>query len=93
MTNYTMPKVPPATPPVIEANASAKDARDRADLEGDSDRSGANKPASEPADEKESKRAQEIIEANEAISRGNAKDGAGEQALDAMTPGTLLPPD
>ncbi|MGB7407894.1 MAG: hypothetical protein WA908_05265 [Pontixanthobacter sp.] len=84
MTDYTTPKVPPATPPVIDEHASAKDARERADIDGDSDRPGSNDV---------SKADDEITRANRAISRGNAKDGAGEQELDSMTPETLLPPD
>ncbi len=92
MTDYETPKVPPATPPVIDGEASAKDARDKADAAGDSPHSG-----SVTADGESSERAEEIRAANHAISRGNAKhgvkDGAGEQELDSMQPETLLPPD
>lgn len=81
---YTTPKVPPATPPVVEPEASAKDARERSDVDGDSDRSGSQEPSA---------KAEDIEQANRAISRGNTKEGAGEQELDSMTPETLLPPD
>ena len=87
--DYEKPKIPPTTPPVIDEKASAEDARKKIDADGDNVESGS-RSADELAEELS---ADEIRKANEAISRGKDKDGAGEAELDSMESETLLPPD
>ncbi len=65
MTDYTTPKIPPATSPVVNRGASAKDARTKADHDGDSDHDGSRET---------NVKAEEIEAANRAISR---KSGHG----------------
>lgn len=83
--DYEQAKIPPATPPVIDPDVDPVDARELAQRDGDSD-SGGSAEASE-------KEAAERTELNERIAKRIARDGMGEQAHDAATLETLLPPD
>lgn len=85
MPDYDKPKVPPATPPVIDPNVSPVEARELAQRDGDSESSG-----SVEATEKD---AAERTELNKRLAKRGARDGMGEQGHDAATPETLLPPD
>ncbi|MEE4201410.1 hypothetical protein [Erythrobacter sp.] len=85
--DYDTPRTPPATPPVIDPDAKpvppeelAKDGDRTGDIQGT-----AKGERADPA---------EIdVELLQTLKTQQAREGAGEQAHDAATPETLLPPD
>jgi hypothetical protein len=80
---YETPRTPPATPPVIDPDAEPKSAEE---MEADGEREGeVQGHRSDPE--------QIDTELSETLKQRQARDGAGEEELDAMTPETLLPPD
>ncbi len=83
--DYDTPKVPPATPPVIDPDVDPIDARELAQDDGDSDHDGSTLAGE--------KKAAERTALNERLAKRDARDGMGEQGMDATSPETLLPPD
>ena len=75
MADYETPHVPPATPPTVDPKADAKDARTKAQRDGDSETDG-----TPEADGTHSSTP------TEAMLKRDKLDGAGEEALDETTP-------
>ena len=100
MSDYDTPNVPPATPPAIDPDADPVSARELARKDGDSEvnsavegHSASNEANRSLAGDMESTEGSERADLNRRLSKREALDGAGEQALDGSRPETLLPPD
>jgi len=81
--SYTQPHVPPATPPVIDHNADARDAATRAMRNGDSDSSGS-RPGSFP-------RGAEDEELQRHDAAHESEPGEGGDTIDPQSPDELDP--